>query len=64
MKDFKVAFVGLPSSGKSSIINSLIFKRKLQSGVCRTTTEYQLLEEIVIDDNGNKFRVIDFETYR
>ena len=29
--DFKVAFIGLPSSGKSTIINSLIGKKLLES---------------------------------
>ena len=59
MTDFVVAFVGLPSSGKSSIINSLVFKRLLQSGVCRTTTEVKQLEEDIYDDNNNKFKVMD-----
>ena len=57
--DYKVAFIGLPSSGKSTIINSLIGKRLLESGICRTTTEYKLLEEYIEDDNNNKFKVID-----
>lgn len=59
MSDFKVAFIGLPSSGKSSIINSLIGKRLLESGICRTTIEYKLLDDIIEDDNNNKFKVID-----
>ena len=59
MSDFIVSFVGLPSSGKSSIINSLVFKRLLQSGVCRTTTEFKLIDEDVFDDKNNKFRVYD-----
>ena len=60
MSDYKVAFVGLPSSGKSSIINSLAFKRLLESGVCRTTTDKTELNNILIeDDKGNKFKVID-----
>jgi len=59
MTNFTVAFIGLPSSGKSSIINSLLFKRQLQSGVCRTTTDVHIIEEILIDDNNNEFRVID-----
>ena len=57
--DYKVAFIGLPSSGKSTIINSLIGKRLLVSGICRTTTEYKELEEYIEDDNDNKFKVID-----
>ena len=59
MSDFKVAFIGLPSSGKSTIINSLIGKRLLESGICRTTIEYKLLDDIIEDDNTNKFKVID-----
>lgn len=55
-----VAFCGLPSSGKSTLINSLIGKRILQSGVCRTTTNVSLLEnEIIVDDDNNKFIAID-----
>jgi hypothetical protein len=34
-----VGFAGLPSAGKSTMINALAGKRVLQSGVCRTTTE-------------------------
>lgn len=55
-----VSFCGLPSSGKSSLINSLIGKRILQSGICRTTTETTVLSnEIIIDDDGNKFIAVD-----
>jgi len=59
MSDFTIAFIGLPSSGKSSIINSLIGKRILESGICRTTTEYNLLDHIIEDDDNNKFKVMD-----
>ena len=60
-KNFTVAFVGLPSAGKSSVINSLLGKRELQSGVCRTTKERNnnLEDKILIDDEQNKFKVID-----
>jgi len=38
-----VGFAGLPSAGKSTMINALAGKRILQSGVCRTTTEVFLV---------------------
>lgn len=57
--DYNVCFCGLPSSGKSSIINSLIGRRVLDSGICRTTTDKREFEEFVKDDAGNKFKVID-----
>ena len=53
-----VAFCGLPSSGKSTLINSLIGERILHTGVSRTTTEQRILPEITDDDN-NKFTAID-----
>ena len=34
-----LGFAGLPSAGKSTIVNALAAKRVLESGVCRTTTE-------------------------
>ena len=40
-----VAFIGLPSAGKSTLINSLAYKRLLQTGVCRTTKEVHLIGE-------------------
>jgi len=46
-----IALVGLPSSGKSSIINSLIGKRVAQSGICRTTLSATLYENLESDDN-------------
>ena len=60
MTNYVVAFVGLSASGKSSIINSLVFRRVLQSGVCCTTTEVNSLDMIICDDDNNKFKVIDF----
>jgi len=56
-----VAFVGLPSGGKSTMINSLIGERILQSGTCRTTTELnELSNEIIVDDDGYQFIAMDF----
>lgn len=57
-EQYIVAFCGLPSSGKSTLINSLIGERILQTGVSRTTTEQRILPEIT-DDDGNKFTAID-----
>ena len=55
-----VAFCGLPSSGKSTIINSLIGQRILQSDVCRTTLGHTILfQHSIIDDDGCKFIAID-----
>jgi GTPase SAR1 family protein len=34
-----LGFAGLPSAGKSTMINALAGKRVLESGICRTTTE-------------------------
>jgi hypothetical protein len=56
---YLVTLIGLPSSGKSSIINALLNKRVLQSGLCRTTTDCKLLDDIVTDDDNNKFKVLD-----
>ena len=56
---YTVAFVGLPSSGKSTIINSLVHKRLADTGICRTTTEYKIISKKVTDDDGNTFAVMD-----
>ena len=55
---FTVAFCGLPSAGKSTIINSLIGERRLQSGVCRTTFEPKTITGLCSDDGVN-FTCID-----
>ena len=34
-----LGFAGLPSAGKSTMVNALAGKRVLESGICRTTTE-------------------------
>ena len=52
-----ISLIGLPSAGKSSIVNSLIGKRIAQSGVCRTTVKETLYQNLVSDDN------IDFNIY-
>jgi len=56
-----IGLVGLPSAGKSSIINSLVGKRIAQSGVSRTTLEPKLYENLVSDDNI-KFNIGSVET--
>lgn len=53
-----IGLVGLPSAGKSSIINSLLGKRLAQSGVSRTTLESKLYEKMQSDDNVN-FNIYD-----
>lgn len=47
----KIALVGLPSAGKSSIINSFVGKRVTASGICRTTTEAKIYKDLKSDDN-------------
>jgi GTPase Era involved in 16S rRNA processing len=37
LEELVIAFIGLPSAGKSTLINSITGKRFLKSGVCRTT---------------------------
>ena len=66
-----VAFVGLPSAGKSSLINSIVGQRILQSGICRTTTDIlyvgeanklnisNFYEHIVLSDDNIKFDIMD-----
>ena len=59
MATYTVAFAGLPSSGKSSLINSLLGVRTLKSGICRTTTEVNIITDEIKDDDNNIFNVID-----
>ena len=37
LDELVIAFIGLPSAGKSTLVNSITGKRLLKSGVCRTT---------------------------
>ena len=53
-----IALVGLPSAGKSSIINSLVGKRIAQSGVSRTTIDVKLYDNLNCDDNIN-YKIYD-----
>lgn len=59
MSKFVVSFIGLPSSGKSSIINSLFGKRIYQTGVSRTTITSEECNKELLDDNNNKYYIID-----
>jgi small GTP-binding protein len=54
----KIALVGLPSAGKSTIINSLIGQRVIPSGATRTTTEAKLYQNLTSDDHI-KFDIYD-----
>jgi small GTP-binding protein len=58
MVKVNIGLVGLPSAGKSSIINSLIGKRLAQSGVSRTTLEAKFYDKLQSDDNIN-FNIYD-----
>jgi len=51
MSKLKICLVGMPSSGKSSIINSLVGRRVIQTGISRTTIEKKLYENLESDDN-------------
>ena len=54
-----IALVGLPSSGKSSIINSLVGKRVVQSGVSRTTITAKLFDDNLVSDDNIKYKIYD-----
>lgn len=66
-----IGFVGLPSAGKSSMINSLVGKRCLKTGTCRTTTEMcfignkntleceNFIKKKLVSDDGIEYSIID-----
>jgi hypothetical protein len=68
-----VGFMGMPSAGKSSLINSIVGKRILQTGVCRTTKGVHLIgvvnrfnfdeprfhKQSVVSDDGVAFSILD-----
>ena len=66
-----LGFAGLPSAGKSTMVNALAGKRVLESGVCRTTTEACLVgslnivgapkwvETDLVSDDGVEFCALD-----
>lgn len=68
-----IGFVGLPSAGKSSLINSLVGRRILKTGVCRTTKEPHIIgpnnafslpnssfhDEDPLSDDGIAFSILD-----
>ena len=66
-----VGFAGLPSAGKSTMVNALAGKRVLESAVCRTTTEVCIVgatntvgaptwvETKLVSDDGVEFCAVD-----
>ena len=73
MKNLVVGLTGLPSAGKSTLINSIVGKRILRSGVCRTTLDVHMIgaenkfnfpeerfhQHNVVDDDGNPITFLD-----
>jgi small GTP-binding protein len=53
-----IALIGIVNSGKSTIANSLVGKRLLDTGVLQTTTDKHIIENLT-DDSNNRFNIID-----
>ena len=57
MTNFIVSFVGIQSLEKIYVIESLVFKKLLNPEIYKSTLEFKLIEEYIIDDKNNKFNV-------
>ena len=57
MSNFIVSFVGLQSLEKLYVIDSLVFDKLVNSKHYKSTTKFKLIEEYIIDDKNNEFKV-------
>lgn len=55
-----VCFIGLPSAGKTTLVNSLIGKRVLHTGLCRTTLKPNIIGNISKD---SPFNILENDIY-